>query len=182
MVEKTRPKAKARRPKAESIVDRLAGKRIFLTGVTGFLGQVILERLLADFPETRIVLLVRSQTGASSVERVHYLTRKPSFDCASRVPRLRRRAPATPRREGRGRRRRLLARAARAPGRHRRRDPLRGDGRVRSADRRGLPDEPARCDEPLPRCARRRIATGPRPRVDRLRRGGAEGRDPGTHP
>ena len=59
---------------------RLAGKRIFLTGVTGFLGQVILERLLADFPETSIVLLVRSQTGASSVDRVHYLTRKPSFD------------------------------------------------------------------------------------------------------
>src|SRR5918994_5962506 len=63
-----------------SIVDRLAGKRVFLTGVTGFLGQVVLERLLADFPETRIALLVRSQTGASSVERVHYLTRKPSFD------------------------------------------------------------------------------------------------------
>src|SRR5919108_5820110 len=65
---------------ASSIVDRLAGKRIFLTGVTGFLGQVVLERLLADFPETRIVLLVRSQTGATAVERVHYLTRKPSFD------------------------------------------------------------------------------------------------------
>ena len=73
-------KAKARSPETRSIVDRLAGKRVFLTGVTGFLGQVILERLLADFPETRIVLLVRSQTGASSVERVHYLTRKPSFD------------------------------------------------------------------------------------------------------
>src|SRR4026209_766237 len=77
MVEKgTRRRAKGER----SIVDRLSGKRIFLTGVTGFLGQVILERLLAAFPETRIVLLVRSQTGASSVERVPYLTRKPSFD------------------------------------------------------------------------------------------------------
>src|ERR671918_742510 len=63
-----------------SIVGRLAGKRVFLTGVTGFLGQVVLERLLADFPETTIALLVRSQTGASSFERVHYLTRKPSFD------------------------------------------------------------------------------------------------------
>ena len=63
-----------------SIVERLSGKRIFLTGVTGFLGQVVLERLLADLPETRILLLVRSQAGASSVERVHYLTRKPSFD------------------------------------------------------------------------------------------------------
>ena len=74
-------KGKRRPTKADrSIVDRLAGKRVFLTGVTGFLGQVVLERLLADFPETRILLLVRSQTGASPVERVHYLTRKPSFD------------------------------------------------------------------------------------------------------
>src|ERR687897_1005902 len=65
---------------ATSIVTKLTGKRVLLTGVTGFLGQVVLERLLADFPDTRILLLVRSQTGQSSVERVHYLTRKPSFD------------------------------------------------------------------------------------------------------
>jgi len=36
--------------KRGSIVDALAGKRIFLTGVTGFLGQVILERILLDLP------------------------------------------------------------------------------------------------------------------------------------
>jgi HAD superfamily hydrolase (TIGR01490 family) len=63
-----------------SIVDRLAGTRVLLTGVTGFLGQVVFERLLRDFPDTRIVLLVRSQTGATSVERVRYLFRKASFD------------------------------------------------------------------------------------------------------
>jgi alcohol-forming fatty acyl-CoA reductase len=68
-----------------SIVDRLAGRRILLTGVTGFLGQVILERLLADFSDTGIVVLVRSQTGATAVERVHYLTRKPSFDALRRT-------------------------------------------------------------------------------------------------
>src|SRR5436190_14901946 len=54
--------------------------RIFLTGVTGFLGQVILERLLLDFPGTTITVLVRSQTSATAAERVHYLTRKPAFD------------------------------------------------------------------------------------------------------
>ena len=63
-----------------SIVDALAGKRIFLTGVTGFLGQVILERLLLDFPDTKITVLVRSQQSSSAVDRVHYLTRKPAFD------------------------------------------------------------------------------------------------------
>jgi fatty acyl-CoA reductase len=66
--------------KRGSIVDALAGKRILLTGVTGFLGQVVLERLLADFPETRVTVLVRSQASSTAVERVHYLTRKPAFD------------------------------------------------------------------------------------------------------
>src|SRR5919106_188670 len=68
-----------------SIVDRLAGARVLLTGVTGFLGQVVLERLLGDFPGTRVLLLVRSQTGQTPVERVHYLTRKPSFDTLRRT-------------------------------------------------------------------------------------------------
>src|SRR5688500_1225092 len=67
-----------------SIVDRLAGARILLTGVTGFLGQVVLERLLADVPGARLVLLVRSQSGATPIDRVHYLTRKPSFDALRR--------------------------------------------------------------------------------------------------
>ena len=63
-----------------SFVGRLSGKRIFLTGVTGFLGQVVFERLLADVPDARILLLVRSQTGSSSRDRVKYLFRKPAFD------------------------------------------------------------------------------------------------------
>ena len=63
----------------ESIVERLDGATVLLTGVTGFLGQVVLERLLLDFPGTRVVLLVRSQTGATSHDRVEYLLRKPAF-------------------------------------------------------------------------------------------------------
>ena len=65
---------------APSIVEKLSGKRILLTGVTGFLAQVVFERLLADFPETQVVLLVRSQTGATSRERVEYMLRKPAFN------------------------------------------------------------------------------------------------------
>ncbi len=63
-----------------SIVDALAGKTVFLTGVTGFLGQVVLERLLLDFPETPVTVLVRSQPSASAHDRVVYLLRKPAFD------------------------------------------------------------------------------------------------------
>ncbi|MEP6477516.1 MAG: HAD-IB family hydrolase [Actinomycetota bacterium] len=83
MVEKkrTRPGAAVPAPSGvgSSIVDRLAGKTVLLTGVTGFLGQVVLERLLMDFSQTRVVLLVRSQTGATARERVEYLLRKPAF-------------------------------------------------------------------------------------------------------
>ena len=67
-------------PVAPSIVESLAGKTMLLTGVTGFLAQVVFERLLAEFPETRVVLLVRGQTGATSRDRVEYLFRKPAFD------------------------------------------------------------------------------------------------------
>ena len=78
-----------------SIVEKLAGKRMLLTGVTGFLAQVVFERLLADFPETHVTLLVRSQTGATSRERVEYLLRKPAFDTAARARRRRRVGQAT---------------------------------------------------------------------------------------
>jgi fatty acyl-CoA reductase len=63
-----------------SLVDRLSGRRILLTGVTGFLGQVVFERLIGDVPDAEIVLLVRSQTGSSPRDRVEYLFRKPAFD------------------------------------------------------------------------------------------------------
>jgi fatty acyl-CoA reductase len=37
----------------------LAGKRIFLTGATGFLGTAVLERLLRSVPECEVTLLIR---------------------------------------------------------------------------------------------------------------------------
>ncbi len=72
-------KGTRKRGAAGSVVDRLDGATVLLTGVTGFLGQVVLERLLLDFPGTRIVLLVRGQTGATPRDRVEYLLRKPAF-------------------------------------------------------------------------------------------------------
>ncbi|HEY7401037.1 MAG TPA: HAD-IB family hydrolase [Actinomycetota bacterium] len=62
------------------IVQALAGKRVLITGVTGFLGQVVFERLLRDFPDTAITLLVRSQPTQTGRARVEYLLRKPAFD------------------------------------------------------------------------------------------------------
>ncbi|MFW8746014.1 SDR family oxidoreductase, partial [Mesorhizobium japonicum] len=51
----------------------------FLTGATGFVGQAILERLLADHPETTVTLLVRGKGSAGGEDRLRTLLRKPVF-------------------------------------------------------------------------------------------------------
>ena len=69
------------RPKAPtSIVKRLAGKRVLVTGVTGFLGQAVFERLLLDFADTKVVLLVRPQLGSSGRQRVESMFSRPTFN------------------------------------------------------------------------------------------------------
>jgi len=71
-------KAPARR--RSSIVRALSGKRVFITGFTGFLGQAAAERLLLDFPHTQLVLLVRPQHGSSGRERVESILARPAFN------------------------------------------------------------------------------------------------------
>jgi HAD superfamily hydrolase (TIGR01490 family) len=57
----------------------LGRAHVFLTGGTGFVGQAILERLLADHPETTISLLVRGKGSAGGADRLRTLLRKPVF-------------------------------------------------------------------------------------------------------
>ncbi len=52
---------------------------ILLTGATGFLGQALLERLLADHPYTRITLLIRAGVPDSARERLDALLQRPTF-------------------------------------------------------------------------------------------------------
>src|SRR5205814_2039790 len=52
------------------IRDQLAGKRIFITGTTGFLGTNLLERLLRSVPDCEIVLLVRQGRRSTVAQRV----------------------------------------------------------------------------------------------------------------
>ena len=63
-----------------SIVRALADKNVLVTGVTGFLGQAVFERLLLDFPKTRVTLLVRPQLGSSGRQRVESLMGRPTFN------------------------------------------------------------------------------------------------------
>ncbi len=58
---------------------RLAGQRVLLTGVTGFVGEALLERLLSDVPEAKLVVLVRARGGLSAHDRVTRLLDKPAF-------------------------------------------------------------------------------------------------------
>ena len=64
---------------AGRVEDVLAGKRMLVTGVTGFVGEALLERVLSDLPQTRLVLLVRGKDGAPARARVEHLLTKPAF-------------------------------------------------------------------------------------------------------
>ena len=61
------------------IAETLAGKRLLMTGVTGFVGEALLERLLYDLPETQVVVIVRARGGQSAEERIRHLLTKPAF-------------------------------------------------------------------------------------------------------
>jgi len=54
-----------------SIVNALRGKTLLLTGATGFLGKIILEKILRSAPDVgRIYVLVRPRKGSTADERM----------------------------------------------------------------------------------------------------------------
>jgi HAD superfamily hydrolase (TIGR01490 family) len=64
-----------------SIPDALAGKRIAITGSTGFVGTALVERLLRSVPDCELVLLVRDAKRTPAVRRVEReLLKNDAFD------------------------------------------------------------------------------------------------------
>lgn len=59
------------------IREGLAGKRVLITGVTGFVGQAVLERLLTEVPRARVAALVRPRGRRSGRDRLLQLADKP---------------------------------------------------------------------------------------------------------
>lgn len=59
--------------------DLLGGKKIVMTGVTGFIGEQILWKILTDLPDTRAVVLVRPKGSVTAEQRVAGLLKKKIF-------------------------------------------------------------------------------------------------------
>ncbi len=65
----------------KTIFEKLAGKKIAVTGATGFLGTAIIERLLFDIDDCEIFVLVRKTPRLSAEERVRReILRNDAFD------------------------------------------------------------------------------------------------------
>jgi 1-acyl-sn-glycerol-3-phosphate acyltransferase len=64
------------------VAELLAGRRLLLTGATGFLGKVALARMLCEAPElARVTCLVRAEDEESARRRfVREVLRSPAFD------------------------------------------------------------------------------------------------------
>ena len=62
--------------------DDLDGRTIGLTGVTGFVGEALLQRILTDLPGTHVVAMVRRKGSATAVERIEQLLRRQTFEQA----------------------------------------------------------------------------------------------------
>ena len=61
------------------IRDLLAGKKIVMTGVTGFIGEQLLWKILTELPDTTPSVLVRPKGSNTARDRVIALVRKPIF-------------------------------------------------------------------------------------------------------
>lgn len=64
---------------AGRIAERLAGRHVLLTGVTGFVGEALLELLLAEVPEVTLTLLVRPKGSSSGNDRIRAMLGKAIF-------------------------------------------------------------------------------------------------------
>lgn len=70
----------------QSVADFYTGKSIFITGATGFLGKVLVEKLLRSCPDVKkIYLLVRPKGEAGSQERIDRILESELFSRVQEV-------------------------------------------------------------------------------------------------
>ncbi len=61
------------------LADLLAGKKIVMTGVTGFIGEQLLWKILTELPDTTVAVLVRRKGSATAEHRMLGLVKKKIF-------------------------------------------------------------------------------------------------------
>ncbi|XP_068082391.1 putative fatty acyl-CoA reductase CG5065 [Anabrus simplex] len=65
----------------QSVTEFFTGRHVFITGATGFLGSVLLEKLLRSCPKVNTVyVLVRGRKGKDAASRLMNLLQSPLFD------------------------------------------------------------------------------------------------------
>ncbi|MCB0895926.1 MAG: HAD-IB family hydrolase [Nocardioides sp.] len=62
------------------MADRLDGQHVLLTGVTGFVGEALLQLMLREVPGVRVTVLVRPKGSTTAKSRVESLLKKPVFE------------------------------------------------------------------------------------------------------
>nr|XP_023019858.1 putative fatty acyl-CoA reductase CG5065 [Leptinotarsa decemlineata] len=64
-----------------TIPEYFSEKNVFITGGSGFIGKVLIEKLLRSCPDIgKIYLLIRPKKGKNSQERIQFMTDLPLFD------------------------------------------------------------------------------------------------------
>ena len=65
----------------ETVPEKLSGKRIAITGSTGFLGTALVERLMRSVPDSELVLLIRPGKRSTPAQRARReIFRNDAFD------------------------------------------------------------------------------------------------------
>jgi fatty acyl-CoA reductase len=57
----------------KSIAETFRNGTLLVTGSTGFLGKILIEKILRSCPVKTIVIIVRNKNGISPQQRVAYL-------------------------------------------------------------------------------------------------------------
>ena len=104
-----------------SLADKLAGKKVLVTGVTGFVGEALLHRIIGDLPDTTVVAIIRPKGSLKGTDRMAQMLKKDIFKPFYGEGTPYADADGADRRPGRGGRGRPVRRTGAAEGsRHRR--------------------------------------------------------------